>query len=324
MEMEYVYVPGTGLRVSRICIGAMMFGKKILSQDEADRCVDMALDAGINFYDTADQYSDGVSEQMLGKALGSRRKDVVIASKVGFPCMDKKLFSLSRKSIIDGIDGTLKRLGTDYLDIYYLHQPDYNTPLEESLEAMNDLVRAGKIGYIGMSNYAAWQMMDAIHICETHGWSKPVIAECCYNMLTRGLEQEMVPFMKEKQIGLVNFNSLAGGLLTGKYHSSQPEEGTRYYKNPNYQKRYWRQDNFDAIEEIKNLAEKHGMSTVELGYGWLLAQKHVTSMLLGFASEEQLRANLAALEKSRVDAGILAACDEIWDGLKGGRVAYNR
>ena len=142
--------------------------------------------------------------------------------------------------------------------------------------------------------------------------------------LITGAAYGMVPFMKEKQIGLVNFNSLAGGLLTGKYHSDQPEEGTRYYKNPNYQKRYWREDNFNAIEAIKNLAEKHGMSTVELGYGWILVQKYVTSMLLGFASEEQLRANLVALEKSRLDAGILAACDEIWDSLKGGRVAYNR
>jgi len=302
----------------------MMFGKKIMSQDEADRIAAMALDAGINFFDTADQYSDGVSEEMLGKALGSRRKDVVIASKVGFPCMDKKLFSLSRKSIIDGIDGTLKRLGTDYLDIYYLHQPDYNTPLEESLEAMNDMIRAGKIGYIGMSNYAAWQMMDAISICEKHGWSRPVIAENCYNLLTRGLEQELVPFMKEKNVGLVNFNSLAGGLLTGKYNSDQPEEGTRYYKNPNYQKRYWRQDNFSAIASIKDLAAKYHMSTVELAYGWLLAQKHVTSILIGFASEAQFKANLEALEKSSVNDDILSVCNAIWDDLKGGRVGYNR
>lgn len=324
--MDYVYIPGTGQRVSRACVGVMMFGKKILSQQEADKVVGMALDAGINFFDTADQYSDGVSEQMLGKALGSARKDVVIASKVGFPCMDKKTFSLSRKSILEGIDGTLERLGTDYLDIYYMHQPDYNTPLEESLETMNDLVRAGKVGYIGMSNYAAWQMMDAIAICEKHGWSRPVIAENNYNLLTRGIEQEMVPFMKAKDVGFVNFNPLAGGLLTGKYRFTGAEEGTRFYKNPNYQKRYWRGDNFSALDEIRLLAEENGMSMIELAYGWLQAQKHLTSMLIGFASAEQFEMNLAALQSSegKITPDIISQCDHIWDSLCGGRVAYNR
>lgn len=324
--MDYVYIPGTGQRVSRACVGVMMFGKKILSQQEANNVVGMALDAGINFFDTADQYSDGVSEEMLGKALGSARKDVVIASKVGFPCMDKKIFSLSRKSILEGIDGTLKRLGTDYLDIYYLHQPDYNTPLEESLETMNDLIRAGKVGYIGMSNYAAWQIMDAISICEKHGWSRPVIAENNYNLLTRGIEQEMVPFMKAKDVGLVNFNPLAGGLLTGKYNLAGADEGTRFYKNPNYQKRYWREDNFLAIEEVKALAEKNGLTIIELAYGWLQAQEHLTSMLIGFASEQQFASNLKALEKGTgaINEDIIAACDKIWESLQGGRVLYNR
>lgn len=322
--MEYTYVPGTGLRVPRVCVGAMMFGQKIKEQKDADAVVAAALDSGINFFDTADQYADGVSEEMLGKALGSRRKDAVIASKVGFPCIDKTIFSLSRKSVIDGIDGTLKRLGTDYLDIYYMHQPDYNTPLEETLETMNDMVRAGKVGYIGMSNYAAWQMMDAISICEKHGWSRPVIAEDCYNMITRGLEQELVPFMKEKKVGLVNFNPLAGGLLTGKYNAAGPAEGTRFYKNPNYQKRYWRDDNFGALENLRTLAEENGMTMIELAYGWLQAQKHVTSMLVGFASREQFLANIRAVEHEPLSAEVLKHCDEIWDSVKGGRVAYNR
>lgn len=322
--MEYCYIPGTGLRVSRVCLGAMMFGAKIKEQPEADRVVAYALDRGMNFFDTADQYADGVSEEMLGKALGSRRRDAVIASKVGFPCIDKKEFSLSRRSILSGIDGTLKRLGIDYLDIYYLHQPDYNTPLEESLEALNDVVRAGKVNYIGMSNYAAWQIMDAVNICEKHGWSRPVITENCYNMLTRGLEDELVPFMQTKRVGLVNFNPLAGGLLTGKYKIEGPQEGSRYFNNPNYQQRYWRKDNFAAIEALEELAAENGLTLLELAYGWCMAQPHITSTLLGFSSEAQFKANLAALEKGPVGADILAVCDKLWAELSGGRVVYNR
>lgn len=322
--MEYRYIPGTGLRVSRVCMGVMMFGAKIATQQEADSIVSYAMEQGLNFFDTADQYANGQSEIMLGKALGAARHEAVIASKVGFPCLDKKIFSLSRGSILDGIDGTLSRLGTDYLDIYYLHQPDYTTPLEESLEAMNDLVRMGKIRYIGMSNYAAWQIMEALAICEKHGWSKPVITENCYNLMTRGLEDELVPFMKDKKIGLANFNPLAGGLLTGKYHREGPENGTRFYGNANYQRRYWREDNFNAMDTLADLAQQNGLTMLELAYGWLLAQEHVTSVITGFSGEQQFRTNLAALLKGPVSQQVLAACDEIWKELSGGRVAYNR
>lgn len=322
--MDFNYICGTGLKVSRVCIGSMMFGQKIKDQTEVNRIIQKAFAVGINFFDTADQYADGLSEIMLGKAIGTNRENSVIASKVGFPCLDKKEFSLSRKSIFHCIDGSLKRLGTDYLDIYYLHQPDYNTPLEESLEAMNDLVRCGKVLYIGMSNYAAWQIMDALRICEKNSWAKPVVTENCYNMITRGLEQELVPFIREKKIGLVNFNPLAGGLLTGKYHRSAPDEGTRFFKNPNYQRRYWRDDNFNAIEELNTLADSNGMSLIELAYRWCLSQKHVTSVLLGFANEKQFNSNLKELEKEELPADILAVCDEIWKSLSGGRVFYNR
>ena len=197
-QLERNYLGGTGLNVSRVCLGTMTFGVKMRQQKEVDESVAMALEAGINFFDTADQYAHGKSEEMLGKALGARRRDVVIASKVGYPCMGKSEFSLSRNSVIDGIEGSLKRLGTDYLDIYYLHSPDYNTPLEESLEALNDVVRQGKARYIGMSNYAAWQICEAIHICRSHQWAVPVVSENCYNVLTRGADYELVPFMQEK------------------------------------------------------------------------------------------------------------------------------
>lgn len=321
--MEYNYLGGTGLKVSRVCIGTMTFGSKMPQQNDVDHAVALAMDTGINFFDTADQYVDGKSEEMLGKALGNRRKDVVIASKVGYPCMEKKEFSLSRSSILDGVDGSLKRLGTDYLDIYYLHSPDYNTPLEESLEALNDVVRQGKVRYIGMSNYAAWQMCEAVHICKRNRWAVPVVSETCYNALTRGAENELVPFLREKKIGMTVFNPLAGGMLTGKHKRGVPTVGTRF-ENPNYQKRYWREDNFKAIDQLTQLADSMNTTLLSLSYRWCLSQPWVSSIITGFSNLEQLQANLAAMEGGALPEEVLRQCDEVWESINGGRVQYNR
>lgn len=313
----------TGLNVSRICLGAMNFGSRITRQPEVDQAVAMALEAGVNFFDTADQYADGRSEEMLGKALRGRRGEVVIASKVGYPCMDKKAFSLSRNSIIQGVEGSLRRLGTDYLDVFYLHAPDYGTPLEESLAALNDMVRQGKVRYVGMSNYAAWQMCEAVYLCRENHWAGPVVSETCYNLLTRGAEAELVPFLKEKGIGLTVFNPLAGGMLTGKHKRGAPTPGTRF-ENPNYQKRYWREDNFRAIEALSVLAGELDTDLSALAYRWCLSQPWVSSVILGFSSVEQLRANLAAASDEPLPAPILEKCDAVWAGVNGGRVQYNR
>lgn len=321
--MDYNYLGGTGLNVSRICLGTMNFGSKMAEQSTVDAAVAQALETGINFFDTADQYADGRSEEMLGQALGSRRSSVVIASKVGYPCMEKKAFSLSRSSIIDGIEGSLKRLGTDYLDIYYLHSPDYNTPLEESLETLNDVVRQGKVRYIGMSNYAAWQMCDAVHICHSSHWATPVVSETCYNALTRGAESELIPFLREKKIGMTVFNPLAGGMLTGKHKRGIPTPGTRF-ENPNYQKRYWREDNFKAIDELTALAANLDTTLLSLSYRWCLSQPWVSSIITGFSSLEQMQVNLKAAEGRLLPTDALARCDEIWESINGGRVQYNR
>ncbi len=321
--MTYTHLGNTGLKVSRVCLGVMNFGSKITLQPEVAQAVDMALDAGINFFDTADQYADGRSEELLGKALGGRRKDVVIASKVGYPCMDKKEFSLSRSSIIQGVEGSLKRLGTDYLDVYYLHAPDYGTPLEESLATLNDMVRQGKIRYIGMSNYAAWQICEATHICRENHWAAPIVSETCYNALTRGAEYELIPFLKEKQIGLTVFNPLAGGMLTGKHKRGQPTAGTRF-ENPNYQKRYWNENNFQAIDTLTALAKELDISLLSLAYRWCLHQSWVSSIILGFSSVEQLKVNLEAAADVPLPSQALAVCDQVWADINGGRVQYNR
>lgn len=321
--MEYNYLGGTGLSVSRVCMGTMTFGSKIPLQTDADTAVATALEKGINFFDTADQYVDGKSEEMLGKALGARRKDAVIASKVGYPCMDKKVFSLSRGSILDGIEGSLKRLGTDYIDVYYLHAPDYNTPLEESLETLNDVVRQGKVRYIGMSNYAAWQMCEAVNICRNNHWAAPVVSETCYNAITRGAENELVPFMREKKIGMTVFNPLAGGMLTGKHKRGVPTVGTRF-ENPNYQKRYWREDNFQAIDKLTEIADKMGISLLSLSYRWCLSCPWVSAIITGFSNLEQMNINLTAMEGGSLPADIMAECNEVWESISGGRVQYNR
>ncbi len=321
--MEYNYLGGTGLKVSRVCLGTMTFGSRMADQKDVDTAVAMALERGINFFDTADQYVDGRSEEMLGKALGARRREVVVASKVGYPCMDKKEFSLSRGSILAGVDGSLKRLGTDYLDIYYLHSPDYNTPLEESLEALNDVVRQGKVRYVGMSNYAAWQMCQALYVCRDNHWAAPVVSETCYNALTRGAEGELVPFLQEKKIGMTVFNPLAGGMLTGKHKRGAPTAGTRF-ENPNYQQRYWREDNFRAIDQLTALAGRVGTSLLSLSFRWCLSRPWVSSVITGFSSLEQLQANLEALEGGALPAGVMEECDQVWQSVSGGRVQYNR
>lgn len=320
--MEYCYVPDTGLKVSRLCVGTMNFGSK-LDLAQSTRVVNLALDEGVNFFDTADAYADGASERILGQALGTRRQEVVVASKVGFPVGMHSTFSLSRGNILRRLEESLARLGSDYLDLYYLHQPDPNTPLAESVMTMADLVREGKVRYWGLSNYAAWQFSEAVALCQRYGWPEPMIAQSAYNVLARGLEQELVPFLREKKKGLAVFNPLAGGLLTGKHRPGVPTPGTRF-ENQNYQKRYWREDNFSAIAELEKLAREHGRSILELSLGWCLSKSWVSAIILGFSSAKQFESNLYAGLRGPVGAEVCTCVDRVWDAVSGGRVPYNR
>lgn len=321
--MEYNYLRGTGLKVSRACIGTMTFGSR-LNQQEVNDVVDYAIKEGVNFFDTADMYTDGHSEIMLGKALGARRKDVIVASKVGFPVKPQTEYSLSRKRIMQAIDASLLRLNTDYLDLYYLHQPDSSTPFEESVETVSGLVKTGKIRYWGLSNYAAWQFGDAIGMCERNRWVSPVVIESTYNAITRGAEQELVPFLMEKKRGMTVFNPLAGGMLTGKHKPGEPTGGTRFENNPNYQRRYWRDDNFKAIQALANLAEAENTSILEISLRWCVSRPWVNSVILGFSSKEQFEINMKAVQKGPIDEGLLESFDKIWEMVSGGRVPYNR
>ncbi len=218
---------------------------------------------------------------------------------------------LSRKHILSSVEKSLKRLDTDYLDIYYMHFPQPSTPIEETLEAMNSLVKSGKVRYIGMSNYAAWQMMDALSISYRCNWAAPVLTESVYNLLTRGIEAELVPFIKEKRIGMTIYNPLAGGLLSGKHGRAHPVENTRI-SEPGYYHRYWNEDSLAAMDSLTKAARQYGMGLLELSLRWCVSFSYVSSVILGVSRLEHLKDNLACIDKGFLSPEILARCDEVW------------
>jgi len=325
--MKYCKLPGTGLTVSRVSLGTMTFGPQWgVSEEESVKMLNYAMKKGINCIDTADAYNKGITETILGKALKGRRNEVVLASKVfnfigGNELKDK---GLNRWHLIKGVEDCLKRLQTDCLDIVYLHQPDYNTPLEESMAAADQLVRQGKTMYVGMSNHAAWQLCQALWITDKRNYSPPVVTQVVYNMITRGIEEEYLPFIREHRMGLLVYNPLAGGLLTGKYNISNPPPiDTRFGQIKDYNERYWQKILLDTVEDIKKIAAEAGKKPIALAYQWLLAQPEVDSVIVGASKLSQLEENLT-LWDGELDEETLKVCDGIWDKLRGQYFRYNR
>jgi aryl-alcohol dehydrogenase-like predicted oxidoreductase len=306
-------------------MGAMTFGDQA-DEAEAQRMVDFCLDAGVNFFDTANVYHQGRSEEVLGKCLGAKRSSVIVASKVRGVMGDPPRYSgLSRKAIRLAVDESLKRLRTDYLDIYYLHQPDYETPVEETLEAMHEIYREGKIRYIGCSNYAAWQICEMFNISKANNTVPPWVSQPMYNMLARGIEQEYLPFTRRYEVSCICYNPLAGGLLTGKQEMARgPLPGTRFDGNENYQRRYWHPQYFEAVDALKKLAGQCGCSLPQLAYSWIVRQSSVDCVLVGASNLQQLRENLAAANAPPLPPEILTGCDEVWRKLQGPAPVYNR
>ena len=306
-------------------MGTLTFGSQA-DESESRRMVDLCLDAGINFFDTANVYNQGRSEEILGAALGPKRKQVVLASKVrGRMKQEPSYGGLSRPAIRQGIDESLARLGTDYLDIYYLHLPDYETPVEETLETLEELRQEGKIRYTATSNYSAWQLCEMFWLCEKNGYQPPRISQPMYNILTRGIEQEYLSFTKRFEVGVVAYNPLAGGLLTGKHSLEQgPIEGTRFDGNRIYQNRYWHDGYFRAVEGLKAIAERDGRSLMELAFTWIFAQESIDAVILGASSADQLESNLRALEGPPPAASTVEQCDKVWARLRGPTPIYNR
>lgn len=322
--MQYHNLTGTSLKISLLCLGTMMFGGQT---DEADslKIMDYAYEHGINFFDTANVYNQGESEGIVGKGLKGRRDEIILATKVrGQMGENPNDAGLSRRNILSAVDASLKRLDTDYIDIYYMHAPDYETALEESLEAMSTLVRAGKVRYIGVSNFAAWQIADMLSICDKRNYISPIITQNVYNPITRGIETELVPFLQAHNLGMAIYNPIAGGLLTGKHKPGIPAENTRFSNNKMYYNRYWSEENFVAVEKLTAVAAGHGLSILELAMKWCAAQKSVTSIITGVSRPAQLEQNIMAVDCEPLDATTLAQCDEIWRSLAGTRFGYNR
>lgn len=323
--MEYRTLGKTDLKVSRLAMGTMTFGGQA-AEAEAIRMVDRCLEVGINFFDTANIYNLGQSEIILGKALSGRRHRAVLATKVrGKMGEEPDDVGLKRPAMLKAIDDSLKRLGTDYVDLYYLHQPDWDTRIEETLAAMEELVREGKVRYPAVSNYASWQVVQMLWHCENHGYVPPTVSQPMYNMLARGIEQEYVAFCREYQVAIVAYNPLAGGLLTGKHRPGRPPAaGTRFDGNQMYQDRYWHPAYFDALQEVSAIAGRAGISTAALAFQWLLAQPAVDSVLLGASCREQLEENLKACAGPALGAEVLEECDAVWNKLRGVTPKYNR
>jgi 1-deoxyxylulose-5-phosphate synthase len=322
--MQTVTLQHTELTVSRVCFGTMTFGGQA---DEAASCrmVARCVDAGINFFDTANMYNQGASEVILGKALKGKREKLIVASKVRARMGDAPdEVGLSRKAMLRAVEDTLRRLGTDYLDLYYLHLPDYDVPIEETLETMDQLVREGKVRYPATSNYAAWQMCQMLWIAGKNGYKPAWIAQPMYNLLARGIEQEYLPMTREFGISNIVYNPLAGGLLTGKQRTGAPLAGTRFDQNQTYLDRYWHPAYFEAVEELKGIANRTGRSLVSLSLNWLMHHTAITCVILGASKLEHLDQNLKALDEGPLPQEALDGCDAVWAKLRGITPKYNR
>jgi aryl-alcohol dehydrogenase-like predicted oxidoreductase len=324
MSIPKIKLKYTDLEVSRLCFGTMTFGKP-LDQAGATQMVNRCIEAGINFFDTANMYQAGVAETMLGNAMKSKRDHLVIASKVFFKMGEEPdQQGLSRKAIMRALEESLKRLGTDYLDIYYMHAPDHSVPIDESLEAMETLVKQGKVRYLASSNYASWQVVQMLWIAKERGWNAPYISQPMYNLVARGIEQEYLPMCKEFGISTIVYNPLAGGLLTGKHKQTSVTPGTRFDNNKLYQDRYWHEQYFNAVEQLRKIAQSAGRSLISLALNWLLHHTGSDCVILGASRMEQLDENLATVNDGPLSDDVVQVCDEVWKRLRGPLPVYNR
>lgn len=322
--MKYNNLPGTNLKVSALSLGTMMFGGQTNEADSLS-IMDYAYENGVNFWDTANVYNQGESERIVGKALKGRRERIFLATKVNGQMGDNPFDrGLSRRNIVSAVDASLKRLDTDYIDLYYMHAPDYETRIEESLEAMSGLVKTGKIRYVGVSNFAAWQVADMLAVCDKRGYVAPVISQNVYNAITRGVETELVPFLLEHKLGMAVYNPIAGGFLAGKHKPGTPAANTRFSNNASYYDRYWSDENFTAVEKLMELAKQNGISILQLAMKWAAGRPGVTSIISGVSRLEQLKQNIASLDGESLGADVLEACDAVWRSLAGTRFGYNR
>ena len=316
--MDYVRLGNSGLKVSRLCLGAMTYGTSewrpwVLDEDASRPFIARALEHGINFFDTADMYSRGVSEEVVGRALHelAGRDQVVIATKAFYPLRDgPNQRGLSRKHLFSAIDASLRRLGTDYVDLYQIHRFDYDTPIEETLEALHDIVKAGKARYIGASSMHAWQFATMLHAAEARGWTRFVSMQNHYNLVYREEEREMMPLCRAEGIGVIPWSPLARGFLAGNRRSARAGDTVRA-KTDDIAHEYYGESDSAIADRTSDLAKRRGVTPAQVALAWLLAKPGVTSPIVGASKLTQLDEAVAAIEL-RLDAGEMAFLEELY------------
>ena len=293
--MEYRQLGNSGVRVSVIGLGTNRFGSKDVAQPLVDRIVDNALECGVNFFDSADIYTDGASEESLGHALKGRMDKVVLATKFSYPKKTSaNSWGASRYRLMQALDGSLRRLQTDHIDLYYTHRWDETTPIEETLRALDDVIRMGKVRYIGASLYASWQLAHANVLAELKGWTPFVALQSEYNMIKRSVEREVLPYCRAHRVGFVPYYPLAGGFLTGKYEQGKaPPPGSRGERSAAVQE-LMTEKNYEKVRRLTTWANAHGRGLNELAQAWLLAQPQVCSVISGATKVDHVLSNVKA------------------------------
>lgn len=302
--MQYINLGRSGLKVSRLCLGMMSYGSTqwrewVLSEEQGRPFVQRALELGVNFFDTANSYSMGASEEITGRAIKdfARRDEVVIATKVFFPMGDKSnQGGLSRKHIMAAIDASLRRLQMDYVDLYQIHRFDPETPIEETLEALHDVVKAGKARYIGASSMYAWQFAKALYVCRMNGWTRFVSMQNHYNLVYREEEREMIPLCADQGVGIIPWSPLARGFLAGNRSRDKGGETTRSKSDHFAHDMYYDQCDFDVADRVMEIAQRRGCSPAQIALAWMLHKPHITSPIIGASKMNHLEESLAALD----------------------------
>jgi len=303
--MQYTNLGKTGMKVSRLCLGMMSYGSKqwrewVLNEEEAQPFVKRALDAGINFFDTADVYSTGESERITGnlfKHFGVKRDNIVLATKVnGQMSDDINDKGLSRKHILDSIDKSLQRLQMDYVDLYQIHRWDYETPIEETMEALNDVVRAGKARYIGASSMFAWQFAKAQHTAESHGWTRFVSMQNHYNLVYREEEREMIPLCVDQGVGLIPWSPMARGFFAGDRKRDGGGDTSRANSDPFAKGLYFREEDFTVADRAREIAQECNATASQIALAWILNKPHIASPIIGATKMDHLEQAIAAVD----------------------------
>ncbi|GAB7193497.1 aldo/keto reductase [Kineococcus sp. NUM-3379] len=317
--MEYRQLGSSGLRVSTVTLGTMGFGgggvfAKVgtAGVEEAREQVDLCLEAGVNLIDTADMYSTGLSEEIVGQVVRGRRDEVLLATKVRFPMGGgPNDAGLSRHHVVSGCEASLRRLGVDHVDLYQLHEWDGQTPLEETFEALDLLVRSGKVRYVGVSNYSAWHLMKALGVAGGRGLPRPVSQQIYYSLQGREAEYELVPATLDQGLGVLVWSPLAGGLLSGKYRrGQQPPEGSRHLQDWGEPPVYDEEKLYDTVEVLVQVAGDRGVPVAQVALAWTLSRPGITSVVVGARTTDQLRQNLAAADL-RLEADELGRLEEV-------------